>query len=333
MILDHLDAERFSALGLAPLVVIDLAESDAQNRAARLAATTAMVVGVDRAGTTPPINAWPFDCLVTIADDPPTPWVRTANVSRWLAKVEARVAMAPVAAATCRQVLRMGDHLPVADALAVESLAYSTLLGGEEFRRWRVAATIIASDLRGDGSPVRFDRDGDHVTLTLCRPFGRNAMTAAMRDALWEALAAVLDDPSEPRVTLRGDGRCFSTGGHLPEFGTATDLAEAHAVRTARSCAGLLIELGDRAEVVLHGACIGSGIEIPAAAARRRAVEGAFFQLPELAMGLMPGAGGTVTLARAIGRYRTAAMLLSGCRLPAREALRWGLVHTVEEAR
>jgi hypothetical protein len=323
VILDHIEAERFSPLGDAPLVAIDLAERGAE--AAAYAGTGAIVIGADRAGTLPPIDPHAFDCLLTVAPDPPAPWAPTTHLDGWLEGVGKRIAAAPIAAAICLRMLRINQTLPPGDALEIESLAYSTLLGGDAYRRWRAVQPVVP--VRRDEEPsVRVERKDDHVTISLARPASRNAMTAAMRDGLWEALAAVLDDPSAPTVTLGGDGACFSTGGHLPEFGTATDLSQAHAVRTARSCAGLLLALGDRADAVLHGACIGSGIEIPAAAGRRRAMAGAFFQLPELGMGLMPGAGGTITLPRAIGRHRTAALVLSGRRLPLRLARSWGLV-------
>ena len=101
----------------------------------------------------------------------------------------------------------------------------------------------ILNDPRGWG-PVdgvtfsRTDVDAEaDIVLTLASPASRNAMSAAMRDALYEALANVLEDPSEPRLILKADGRCFSTGGALAEFGSAQDLASAHFVRTARSCA------------------------------------------------------------------------------------------------
>src|SRR3546814_7539801 len=80
----------------------------------------------------------------------------------------------------------------------------------------------------------------------------RNAMSAAMRDALYEALANALDDPSRPAVLIQGAGKCFSTGGALAEFGTAHDLAEAHAVRTLHSCARALDVLGPRGTVRLQ---------------------------------------------------------------------------------
>ena len=71
---------------------------------------------------------------------------------------------------------------------------------------------------------------------------------------------------------------------------------------------------------------MGAGIELPAFARRVVAAEDAFFQLPELSLGLIPGAGGTVSIPRRIGRQRTARLALSGERLDAATALEWGLV-------
>jgi len=213
--------------------------------------------------------------------------------------------------------------------LTLESFAYSTLLGGGEFQAWRAAhASPAPAPILGD--LVRIERARDVVTLTLAQPHTRNAMSAAMRDALFEALANTLDDPSAPNVLLRGDGACFSVGGDLAEFGSNPDLALAHTVRTMRSSAALIDELGPRMRTVFHGACIGSGLEAPAASAHRIALEGAFFQLPELSMGLIPGAGGTVTVARAIGRHRACGMILGGGRVSVATALDWGLVHEIQ---
>jgi hypothetical protein len=324
--LDHLERERFSPLGETPLVVLDAREDPARYRDA-----SAIVIGVDREAATPAVELGDFDVLLTSAARAQRPWVSVAAASldAKVKSLTAAVRDTPLAAGVLRQVLRMTEHVSFADALAVESLAYSTLLGGAEFRRWRAAHA--AEPVRNVGA-VRYERGGDHVTLTLASPDTRNAMTAAMRDALWEQLAAVLDDPSAPRVTLRADGACFSKGGDLDEFGANADLAQAHTIRSARSVARLVHELGERIEVVFHGACIGSGLEGPAAAARRVAVEGAFFQLPELKLGLIPGAGGTVTVPRAIGRHRACAMMLGGARVGAAVALDWGLVHAVAAA-
>ena len=81
----------------------------------------------------------------------------------------------------------------------------------------------------------------------------------------------------------------------------------------------------------MHGACIGAGIELPAFAGRLTASSDAFFQLPEVAMGLIPGAGGCVSISRRIGRQRTAYMAILGERFPAERALAWGLIDAIED--
>lgn len=324
---DHLDADRLSAPGGQPIWVVDAA---AWRRP--LVPIQAVVIGIDRAGALPVTVADDFDLLLTSAADAPRPWISVSarDFDVQLEQLREAVTANPLAATIAAQVLRLAEKLTMADALAVESLAYSSLLGGGEFARWRTTANI------GDGAapppdPVIIEGARNRITLTLNDPAGRNAMTATMRDALYEALANALDDPTRPELILRGAGKCFSTGGALPEFGSARDLAEAHAVRTLHSCARALDALGARATVWLHGACVGSGIEVAAAAHRRIAASDSWFQLPELSMGLIPGAGGTATVARAIGRHRTLWMLLSGKRIGATQARDWGLVHAIED--
>ncbi len=80
----------------------------------------------------------------------------------------------------------------------------------------------------------------------------------------------------------------------------------------------------------VQGACVGAGLEMAAFAGRLTATSDAWFQLPELAMGLIPGAGGCVSVPRRIGKQRTALMILSGRRINAATALRWGLIDAIE---
>jgi Enoyl-CoA hydratase/isomerase len=323
--IDFLTADRFSAMGDTPVLVVDAAVWERP-----VADVHAVCIGVDRAGVLPEINTDHFDVLLTTAADAPAPWV-SVSPERFDAHVQqlaTAVRDCPVAATMLCRVLRLTEAVPFAAGLEIESLAYSALLGGAEFARWREKSS--PQPIPHSKEPlVLVERDADAVTLTLNHPDAQNAMTAAMRDALHAALANVLDDPSAPSVVLQGAGKCFSTGGALAEFGTATNLAEAHVVRTLRSCAALLDRLGARASAQLHGACVGSGLEVPAAAALRTATADAWFQLPELRMGLIPGAGGTASVERAIGRHRTAWMLLSAKRIDARQALAWGLVHEI----
>ncbi len=319
---DLIGAEALSPLAGSPLVLVEPGDPVPPG---------GVIVAVDRAGALPLLDPAEYDALVTTRSAAPAPWVSVApdRLDAQLAAAAQTAAQSPIATAMLARVLRLGETLDFEGALELESLAYSTLLGGGEFARWLEAAP------REDGGaqaadPVRYERQGDTVTLTLTSPGNRNAMTAAMRDALYGALVNVLEDPSLPSLILRADGRCFSTGGDLPEFGTARDLAAAHVIRTQRSCARLLHRLGPRAEAHLHGACIGSGIEVPAAAARRIGAPDLVVQLPELGMGLIPGAGGTASVALAIGRHRLLWLALGAFRIGAKQALDWGLIHSIE---
>lgn len=318
---DYLDAERWSALGDVPVLVGDAVEPDWPD-----GPVDAVRIGVDRPGALPAVDPVQFDVLLTSAEDAPAPWVSVKALDREVARLAAAMRACPVAATTLVRVLRMGEAMAADDALTMESLAYSTLLAGGEFRGWLSKRGAVAAL---NGGELKLERDGDCLTVTLASPATRNAMTAAMRDALFEALANALDDPSAPDVLVRAEGGCFSTGGDFGEFGSATDMAMAHVIRSRRSVARLILALGERATVQFHGGAIGSGLEAFAGAGRRTARGDAWFQLPELAMGLIPGAGGTVTVARAIGRQRAAWMMLTGQRVRARQALAWGLIHGI----
>lgn len=255
--------------------------------------------------------------------------VRVADLAE-ASSLITNIRQSPIAAAVLVQLLRLNARLPLADALVAESLAYSTLQAGPEFKKWlevnRAAAPAIHSDI---GEAVLMSRDEHALTLELNRASNRNGMTVEMRDALIEALQLVLADDSIARVQLSGRGKCFSTGGDLTEFGSAPDPATAHIVRSLALPGRLLAQCAERVAVTVHGACIGSGIEFPAFAGRLLAREDAYFQLPELKFGLIPGAGGTVSIARRVGRQRAAWLMLSGKRIDARKALAWGLVDEV----
>ena len=174
-------------------------------------------------------------------------------------------------------------------------------------------------------------REDGALTLHLTHPERLNAFDARMRDELVEALRAVADDPSITAFTLRGDGAAFSAGGDLAEFGSSPDPATAHAIRCLRSPAALVHRLRAFATAVLHGACIGAGIEVPAAAGRVIAHPETWFRLPEVGMGLIPGAGGTATIPRRIGRHRTLYWALMDRRLEVATARAWGLVDGIGE--
>jgi enoyl-CoA hydratase/carnithine racemase len=236
----------------------------------------------------------------------------------------------PIAAMALVQLLRHSERLSVHEALIAESLVYSTLQSGPEFDAWRRGREERPPPSSLEPA-VLTERSGPTLTLTLNRPRRHNAFSADMRDGLAEALRVVVADPSIEEVVLRGAGPSFCSGGDLDEFGTFPDPATAHAVRSTRNPGRLLAACSERVRVHVHGACVGAGVELPAFTHRVVAARGAFFQLPEVGMGLVPGAGGTASLPRRIGRQRSAWLALSGERIDVETALAWGVVDEIED--
>ncbi|MGB8406713.1 MAG: enoyl-CoA hydratase/isomerase family protein, partial [Mycobacterium sp.] len=212
-----------------------------------------------------------------------------------------------------------------------ESLAYSTLQSGAEFGRW--LAQRGPASLPATPDPVVAHRDGDTLHVSFNRPQRHNAFTTDARAALLEALEVARVDPSVTAVVLTGNGKSFCSGGDLAEFGTFDDPASAHLARTRHSPALVLDEitgrLGAACRAVVHGQVLGSGLEMAAFCGHVSAHPDAVLGLPELALGLIPGAGGTVSITRRIGRWRAAYLVLSGATLDAVTALDWGLVDSI----
>ena len=158
----------------------------------------------------------------------------------------------PLAATSLVLLLRGGERRTVEEGLVAESTTYSMLQASPEFARWRRSHPV--RHRRRSGSPLRVERDGDDLVITLQRQEVHNAYDMAMRDALVDALRLVAVDPAV-RVVLRADGPSFCSGGDLDEFGLRPDPATAHTVRLARSAAYLLSRVASRVSVEVHGAC------------------------------------------------------------------------------
>lgn len=305
---------------------VDVLLLSATAPAAPVAVTPAGAPGPTAAGTAP-MGAAP----AAAPRVPPVPWVVVPDLDGALDLLETAVSATPLAAGVLLDLLRHRPGRTVEEDLLAESLAYSTLQAGPEHRRW-LAGRGVVSPRPGTSPPVRVARRGDELDITLARPHVRNAYDAATRDALCEALSVAVLDPSVARVELTGDGPDFCSGGDLAEFGTVSDPATGHRIRTRRSAARLLHQVADRVTVHVQGACVGAGAELAALAGRVVAAPDARFRLPELAMGLVPGAGGTASLPRRIGRHRTAWLALTGTWLGAPDALAWGLVDGIGPA-
>jgi enoyl-CoA hydratase/carnithine racemase len=261
--------------------------------------------------------------------------VTVDSVPETLAELTARCERWPHASAVCDDVLRAIDPDGATQAgVITESLAYSTLQAGPEFARWLDERGPTRVPVIAD--PVVAQRDGDTLHVTFNRPQRHNAFSTDARAALLEALAVAQLDQSMTGIVLSGNGPSFCSGGDLAEFGTFTDPASAHLARTRHSPAlvldALTARFGRACRARVHGRVLGSGLEMAAFCGWVEAHGDSVLGLPELGLGLIPGAGGTVSVTRRIGRWRTAYLVLSGRTIDADTALAWGLVDAIAPA-
>lgn len=255
-------------------------------------------------------------CDVVLADDKKFPII-ARNITH-----------APIAAMVLVQHLRASEDLSLRQTLTAESFAYATVQNGPEFKNW-LSGYKKQSLPMSNAPQVLVQSDSDILSLTLNRAKTRNAIGTDMRDALCEALDIALVDNSISKVKLTARGATFSTGGAIEEFGEVSDPATAHWVRSLRLPALKLAQLSDKLHVHVNGAAIGAGAEIAAFGRHVTASPKAWFQLPELKYGLIPGAGGTASIPKRIDRQKTAYMALSMEKIKAKRALDWGLIDQV----
>jgi enoyl-CoA hydratase/carnithine racemase len=183
-----------------------------------------------------------------------------------------------------------------------------------------------------DRDPVRLDfDDGGVATVSLARSERSNAFSIAMRDSLWEILLAVRAHPGVSAVLLRADGQHFSVGADLSEFGTASSQFAARRVRFQRPLWELLWSMPQPIVAALHGYVLGSGFELALMCDLRVASADAQFALPEIRFGMLPAAGGTQTLTRAVGLSRALSAVLTGEWLDAPSALAGRVVDEILE--
>ena len=316
--------DEFGPAWNRPLLPVAITDADQTRRLLPLVAGLPCVtVGVAEHGFADPAG---FDLYLCGDQGAAAPWVSCpAGTSDTLSRLGESVYAHPIAALVLVQLLRLGPALDVGHGLVAESLAYSTLQAGADHRGWlggRTPRPPKSIEL----APVVVSREDGMIRLTLNRPQVRNAYSAAMRDRLVELLQIAVADPGIAEVIISGAGPDFCSGGDLDEFGQAGDPSAAHVVRSTRNAGRWIHACADRCTAEVHGSCIGAGAELSAFAGRVVAAPDTVFSLPELSMGLIPGAGGTVSLPRRIGFPRTAWMALSGAPLGAEAALAWGLV-------
>jgi enoyl-CoA hydratase len=169
--------------------------------------------------------------------------------------------------------------------------------------------------------------------ITLNRPHVLNVYNMKMRDELFDVLGAITDDSEVKVVVIRGAGeKAFCAGADLSEFLTAPSPMIARKVRWERDIWGRFLNIPQPVIAALHGFVLGDGIEISMCCDIRIAANTCRFGLPEVKLGIIPAAGATQTVPRAIGRARALDMMISGEWIDARTAFKYKLVNKVVPA-
>ena len=174
---------------------------------------------------------------------------------------------------------------------------------------------------------VRTEKADKVGWIILNRPNQINAMNRALRLGYVAALHAFDDDPDVSVIVIRGEGpRGFCAGADIKEQRNADSLTELRKDLLFSPGIETLDKIRKPVIAAVHGFCMGGGMELAMACDIRVASPDAVFSLPEVGLGLIPGAGGTQRLSRLVGLGRALDLLLSGDRFDAAEAYRIGLV-------
>jgi 3-hydroxyacyl-CoA dehydrogenase len=154
---------------------------------------------------------------------------------------------------------------------------------------------------------VGYRVDGRAAVITFDHP-PVNGLSHAVRTGLAEALGRAQADPGCEAIVLTGGGRHFSAGADIREFGTPAATAEP----TLRRVIEAVERSAKPVVAAVRGSCLGGGLELALAAHHRVAAADASLGLPEVKLGLIPGAGGTQRLPRLVGPARALDLILSG---------------------
>src|SRR6202171_5163816 len=177
---------------------------------------------------------------------------------------------------------------------------------------------------------VLYEKKGSVAYVTVNRPKVLNALNTPTWSDLRKAFEDARDDAAVRGVILTGAGdRAFIAGADISELAHVTAFEAEQSSRFGQDVLDVIENLGKPVIAAVNGFALGGGCETAMACTIRIAVETARFGQPEVALGLLPGGGGTQRLLRLVGKGRALQLILSGEMISAQEAYRIGLVNEV----
>jgi len=171
--------------------------------------------------------------------------------------------------------------------------------------------------------PVRVQREGGIAVVTIDNP-PVNALSQAVRVELLRLFRSFADDAGVKGIVLIGAGRDFVAGADIREMEGPREPSLPEVILAMEACRQPIV-------AAISGNALGGGFELALACDRRLATAGATVGLPEVKLGILPGAGGTQRLPRLVGVARAIALIAAGRRVGAKEAATLGMVDRVVE--
>ncbi|ABP96141.1 MULTISPECIES: 3-hydroxypropionyl-CoA dehydratase [Metallosphaera] len=176
---------------------------------------------------------------------------------------------------------------------------------------------------------IETKKEGNLFWITLNRPDKLNALNAKLLEELDRAVSQAESDPEIRVIIITGKGKAFCAGADITQFNQLTPAEAWKFSKKGREIMDKIEALSKPTIAMINGYALGGGLELALACDIRIAAEEAQLGLPEINLGIYPGYGGTQRLTRVIGKGRALEMMMTGDRIPGKDAEKYGLVNRV----